>query len=242
MYLLFIPVYFLPQELKELLIDSFLLACAFICRESNQNLSIISFILAWTFILLQLKEFRNMAFYINDSIFGSIFFFLTGLHFFHVVVGIILISIILGIVSIVSLPPASPNQATLHRLGDAGRRGSEPRTIETMPSLPWNSITCYPRRTYYNIMSIASNIGSPLRVNRCNWIPKPTEMPSYPYEPGCESRTDSLLTPGMDNTRHFYSITAVAGIVWTQTIPRSNSGTSISTNLPTNDYSTSSSM
>ena len=66
-----------------------------------------------------------MAFYINDSIFGSIFFFLTGLHFFHVVVGIILISIILGIVSIVSLPPASPNQATLHRLCDAGRRGSD---------------------------------------------------------------------------------------------------------------------
>ena len=61
------------------------LGCAFICRESNQNLSIISFILAWTFILLQLKEFRNMAFYINDSIFGSIFFFLTGLHFFHYV-------------------------------------------------------------------------------------------------------------------------------------------------------------
>ena len=58
------------------------LGCAFICRESNQNISIISFILAWTFILLQLKEFRNMAFYINDSIFGSIFFFLTGLHFF----------------------------------------------------------------------------------------------------------------------------------------------------------------
>ena len=69
-----------------------------------------------------------MAFYINDSIFGSIFFFLTGLHFFHVVVGIILISIILGIVSIVSLPPASPNQATLHRLCDAGRRGSETKS------------------------------------------------------------------------------------------------------------------
>ena len=34
-------------------------------------------------------------------------------------------SIILGIVSIVSLPPASPNQATLHRLCDAGRRGSD---------------------------------------------------------------------------------------------------------------------
>ena len=62
------------------------LGCAFICRESNQNLSIISFILAWTFILLQLKEFRNMAFYINDSIFGSIFFFLTGLHFFLLII------------------------------------------------------------------------------------------------------------------------------------------------------------
>ena len=62
------------------------LGCAFICRESNQNLSIISFILAWTFILLQLKEFRNMAFYINDSIFGSIFFFLIQFLFlFHTV-------------------------------------------------------------------------------------------------------------------------------------------------------------
>merc|ERR1711973_850405 len=59
------------------------------------NISIISFILAWTFISLQIKEFHTLAFYINDSIFGSIFFFLTGLHFFHVVVGIILIGIIL---------------------------------------------------------------------------------------------------------------------------------------------------
>ena len=51
-----------------------------------------------------------------------------------VVVGIILISIILGIVSIVSLPPASPNQATLHRLCDAGRRGSETkRTFRCSP-------------------------------------------------------------------------------------------------------------
>ena len=37
---------------------------------------------------------------INDSIFGSIFFFCTGLHFFHVIVGIILIGIILCIVSL----------------------------------------------------------------------------------------------------------------------------------------------
>ena len=77
------------------------LVCAFICRENNiYYLGNYSFILAWTFITLQIKEFRNMAFYINDSIFGSIFFFLTGLHFFHVIVGIILIGIILCIVSL----------------------------------------------------------------------------------------------------------------------------------------------
>ena len=35
-----------------------------------------------------------------DSIFGSMFFFLTGLHFFHVIVGIILIGIILCIISL----------------------------------------------------------------------------------------------------------------------------------------------
>ena len=34
------------------------------------------------------------------SIFGSMFFFLTGLHFFHVIVGIILIGIILCIISL----------------------------------------------------------------------------------------------------------------------------------------------
>ena len=78
------------------------LGCAFICEEAavdGGNFSIISFILAWTFISLQIKEFHTLAFYINDSIFGSVFFFLTGLHFFHVIVGIILIGIILCIVS-----------------------------------------------------------------------------------------------------------------------------------------------
>lgn len=76
------------------------LGCAFICREaanSDTDFSTSSFILAWTFISLQIKEFHTLAFYINDSIFGSIFFFLTGLHFFHVIVGIILIRIIICI-------------------------------------------------------------------------------------------------------------------------------------------------
>merc|ERR1712114_43436 len=64
------------------------LGCAFICEEAAVdagNFSIISFILAWTFLSLQIKEFHTLGFYINDSIFGSIFFFLTGLHFFHVI-------------------------------------------------------------------------------------------------------------------------------------------------------------
>ena len=44
--------------------------------ENNHGNSIdYSFILAWAFITLQIKEFRNLAFYINDSIFGSMFFF-----------------------------------------------------------------------------------------------------------------------------------------------------------------------
>merc|ERR1711998_603327 len=74
------------------------LGCGFIMKEIYSSsmvlLSLISFILAWTFISLQIKEFRNLGFYINDSVYSSVFFFLTGLHFFHVVLGIVLISIL----------------------------------------------------------------------------------------------------------------------------------------------------
>merc|ERR1712093_474347 len=55
--------------------------------------SLFSFILAWTFISLQIKEFRIMGLSINDSVYSSIFFFLTGLHFFHLVVGLFLLSL-----------------------------------------------------------------------------------------------------------------------------------------------------
>merc|ERR1711881_826569 len=70
---------------------------AFVSREilsSSILFSLLSFILAWTFISLQLKEFLILALSINDSVYGSVFFFLTGLHFFHVVVGLILISFV----------------------------------------------------------------------------------------------------------------------------------------------------
>merc|ERR1712109_387817 len=42
------------------------------------SFSLFSFILAWTFISLQIKEFRIMGLSINDSVYSSLFFFLTG--------------------------------------------------------------------------------------------------------------------------------------------------------------------
>merc|ERR1711904_293693 len=55
--------------------------------------SLFSFILGWTFISLRIKEFRIMGLSINDSVYSSVFFFLTGLHFFHLVVGLFLLSL-----------------------------------------------------------------------------------------------------------------------------------------------------
>merc|ERR1712100_268548 len=52
-----------------------------------------SFILAWTFISLQIKEFRIMGLSINDSVYSCLFFFLTGLHFFHLLLGLLLLSL-----------------------------------------------------------------------------------------------------------------------------------------------------
>merc|ERR1712007_385948 len=70
---------------------------AFVCLEiscsSGIFFSLVSFILAWTFISLQIKEFRIMGLFINDSVYSSAFFFLTGLHFFHLVVGLFLLSL-----------------------------------------------------------------------------------------------------------------------------------------------------
>merc|ERR1711953_1142493 len=55
--------------------------------------SLFSFILAFLFISLQIKEFRILGLSINDSVYGSLFFFLTGLHFFHLLVGLFLLSL-----------------------------------------------------------------------------------------------------------------------------------------------------
>merc|ERR1712012_941714 len=55
--------------------------------------SLFSFILAWTFISLQIKEFQIMGFFFIDSVYSSVFFFLTGLHFFHLFLGLLLIGL-----------------------------------------------------------------------------------------------------------------------------------------------------
>merc|ERR1711907_854457 len=71
---------------------------AFVCLEiscsSKIFFSLFSFILAWKFISLQIKEFRIMGLFINDSVYSCVFFFLTGLHFFHLVVGLFLLSLL----------------------------------------------------------------------------------------------------------------------------------------------------
>jgi cytochrome c oxidase subunit 3 len=55
-----------------------------------------SLVFAWTFLSLQIKEFRNLGFFLSDS-YGCVFFFLSGLHFFHVVVGLVLLGILSSI-------------------------------------------------------------------------------------------------------------------------------------------------
>merc|ERR1712113_1041519 len=68
---------------------------AFVSLEISSQLliffSLFSFIHAWTFISLQIKEFRIMGLSINDSVYSSLFFFLTGLHFFHLLLGLFLL-------------------------------------------------------------------------------------------------------------------------------------------------------
>merc|ERR1712072_1232985 len=80
---------------------------AFISLEISSSFliffSLFSFGLAWTFISLQIKEFRVMGLSMNDSVFSSVFFFLTGLHFFHLVVGIFLLSLFFVTSSFITL-------------------------------------------------------------------------------------------------------------------------------------------
>merc|ERR1712062_679618 len=57
------------------------------------SFSLFSFILAWKFISLQIKEFWILGLLINDSVYSCLFFFLTGLHFFHLLFGLLLLGL-----------------------------------------------------------------------------------------------------------------------------------------------------
>jgi len=50
---------------------------------------LITLLLAVYFILVQYHEFVHAPFSINDSVYGSIFFFITGFHGLHVIIGTI---------------------------------------------------------------------------------------------------------------------------------------------------------
>jgi len=56
-----------------------------------------SFLILWCFVSLQVMEFRNLGFYVSDSLYGSLFYFLSGLHFFHVVIALVIIGIFISL-------------------------------------------------------------------------------------------------------------------------------------------------
>merc|ERR1712039_616370 len=94
--------FYLPDPFELTFANTLLLSNAAICLgnafislefslEFFSFFSLFSFQHAWTFISLQIKEFQIMGFSINDSVYSCVFFFLTGLHFFHLLFGLFLL-------------------------------------------------------------------------------------------------------------------------------------------------------
>jgi len=61
---------------------------------SSQFYISLSFTLCSLFISLQGKEFRILGLSINDSLYSCLFFLLTGLHFFHLLLGLLSICLL----------------------------------------------------------------------------------------------------------------------------------------------------
>jgi heme/copper-type cytochrome/quinol oxidase subunit 3 len=57
-------------------------------------LTLYAWIIILTFLHIQIKEFLAIPIYNNDSIYVSMFFSLLGLHLFHILIGLVLISLI----------------------------------------------------------------------------------------------------------------------------------------------------
>merc|ERR1712004_864655 len=89
--------FYLPDPCELTFANTLLLSNAAISLEISSQFfiffSLFSFMLAWTFTSLQIKEFRIMGLSINNSLYSSLFFFLTGLHFFHLLLSLLLLSL-----------------------------------------------------------------------------------------------------------------------------------------------------
>jgi len=63
-------------------------------RENAIKGFIVTLLLALAFILIQRYEFVHAPFSINDSVYGSIFFLITGFHGIHVIIGTVFIFVV----------------------------------------------------------------------------------------------------------------------------------------------------
>ena len=120
---------------------------AFISLEISSQLliffSLFSFIHAWTFISLQIKEFQIMGLSINDSVYSCVFFFLTGFHFFHLLLGLLLLILLFWSCSfsfkIISIPFPLKNSSVQDSYGFQNRLKIKELNDKKMTALPCNN-------------------------------------------------------------------------------------------------------
>ena len=74
------------------------LGCVLVIRDVYRLhllLPLYVWIIAITFLHIQIKELSGITLYMNESVYVSMFFSLLGLHLFHILIGILLIGLIL---------------------------------------------------------------------------------------------------------------------------------------------------